>query len=46
MKIEVADKNRCRDFLKDRNLPVEKTGKGCLVAPEIANGCIIEFVQG
>jgi catechol 2,3-dioxygenase-like lactoylglutathione lyase family enzyme len=46
MKIEVADKNRCRDFLKDRNLPVEKTGKGCLVPPEIANGCILEFVQG
>jgi hypothetical protein len=45
MKIEVADKNRCRDFLKDRSLPVEKTGKGCLVPPEIANGCIIEFVQ-
>jgi catechol 2,3-dioxygenase-like lactoylglutathione lyase family enzyme len=46
MKIEVADKNRCRDFLKDRNVPVEKTGKGCLVPPEIANGCILEFVQG
>jgi hypothetical protein len=45
MKIEVADKNRCRDFLKDRNVPVEKTGKGCLVPPEVANGCIIEFVQ-
>ena len=45
MKIEVADKNRCRDFLKDRQLPVVKTGKGCLVPPEIANGCIIEFVQ-
>ena len=46
MKIEVADKNRCLDFLKDRHLPVEKTGKGCLVPPEIANGCILEFVQG
>ncbi len=46
MKIEVADKNRCCDFLKDRSLPVEKTGKGCLVPPEIANGCILEFVQG
>jgi hypothetical protein len=46
MKIEVADKNRCRDFLKDRHVPVEKTGKGCLVPPEVANGCIIEFVQG
>ena len=45
MKFEVADKNRCRDLLKDRRLPVEKTGKGCLVPPEIANGCIIEFVQ-
>jgi hypothetical protein len=45
MKIEVADKNRCRDFLKDRHVPVEKTGKGCLVPPEVANGCIIEFVQ-
>ena len=45
MKIEVADKNRCRDFLKDRKLPVEKTGKGCLVPPEVASGCIIEFVQ-
>jgi catechol 2,3-dioxygenase-like lactoylglutathione lyase family enzyme len=46
MKIEVADKNRCRDFLKDRNVPVEKTGKGCLVPPEVADGCILEFVQG
>jgi len=45
MKIEVADKGRCRDFLKERNVPVEKTGKGCLVPPEVANGCIIEFVQ-
>ena len=45
MKIEVADKNRCRDFLKDRSVPMEKTGKGCLVPPEVANGCIIEFVQ-
>ncbi|WP_395018668.1 VOC family protein [Dongia sp.] len=45
MKIEVADKARCRDFLKDRHVPVEKTGKGCLVPPEVANGCIIEFVQ-
>jgi hypothetical protein len=45
MKIEVTDKNRCRDFLKDRHVPVEKTGKGCLVPPEVANGCIIEFVQ-
>jgi hypothetical protein len=46
MKIEVADKNRCRDFLKDRSVPVEKTGKGCLIPPEVANGCILEFVQG
>jgi len=45
MKIEVADKNRCRDFLRDRNVPIEKTGKGCLVPPEVANGCIIELVQ-
>jgi catechol 2,3-dioxygenase-like lactoylglutathione lyase family enzyme len=45
MKIEVADKGRCRDFLKERNVPVEKTGKGCLVPPEVANGCIIEFVE-
>jgi hypothetical protein len=45
MKLEVADKNRCRDILKDRQVPVEKTGKGCLVPPEVANGCIIEFVQ-
>jgi len=45
MKIEVADKGRCRDFLKDRNVPFVKTGKGCLVPPEVANGCIIEFVQ-
>ncbi|HYD08189.1 MAG TPA: VOC family protein [Reyranella sp.] len=45
MKLEVADKNRCRDFLRDRHVPVEKTGKGCLVPPEVANGCIIEFVQ-
>ena len=46
MKIEVADKNRCRDYLKDRNIPFEKTGKGALVPPEVANGCILEFVQG
>jgi hypothetical protein len=46
MKIEVADKNRCLDHLRRHNLPVEKTGKGCLVPPEVANGCIIEFVQG
>jgi hypothetical protein len=45
MKIEVADKARCRDFLKERHIPVEKTGKGCLVPPEVANGCIIEFVE-
>jgi catechol 2,3-dioxygenase-like lactoylglutathione lyase family enzyme len=45
MKIEVTDKNRCWDFLRDRSLPVEKTGKGCLVPPEIANGCIVEFVE-
>jgi catechol 2,3-dioxygenase-like lactoylglutathione lyase family enzyme len=45
MKIEVADKGRCRDFLKERHVPVEKTGKGCLVPPEVANGCIIEFVE-
>jgi len=45
MKIEVADKGRCRDFLRDRSVPVEKTGKGCLVPPEVANGCIIEFVE-
>lgn len=45
MKIEVADKGRCRDFLKQRHVPVEKTGKGCLVPPEVANGCIIEFVE-
>jgi hypothetical protein len=45
MKIEVADKNRCRDFLKESQLPVEKTGKGCLIPPEVANGCVIEFVQ-
>jgi hypothetical protein len=45
MKIEVTDKNRCRDFLRERHVPVEKTGKGCLVPPEVANGCIIEFVQ-
>jgi hypothetical protein len=46
MKIEVADKNRCLDHLRRHNLPVEKTGKGCLVPPEVADGCIIEFVQG
>ncbi|HEY4162356.1 MAG TPA: VOC family protein [Dongiaceae bacterium] len=46
MKIEVADKNRCLDHLRRHNLPVIKTGKGCLVPPEVANGCIIEFVQG
>ena len=45
MRNEVADKNRCLDFLKDRNVPVEKTGKGCLIPPEVANGCILEFVQ-
>jgi catechol 2,3-dioxygenase-like lactoylglutathione lyase family enzyme len=45
MKIEVTDRARCRDFLKDRQLPVERTGKGCLVPPEIADGCIVEFVE-
>jgi hypothetical protein len=45
MKIEVTDKARCRDFLKERKVPMEKTGKGCLVPPEAANGCILEFVQ-
>lgn len=45
MKFEVTDKNRCRDFFKERKVPFEKTGKGCLVAPELADGCILEFVQ-
>ncbi len=45
MKIEVADQQRCEDFLRDQNLPVVRTWKRCLVPPELANGCIIEFVE-
>ena len=45
MKIEVADRQRCEDFLRDQNLPVVRTWKRCLVPPELANGCIIEFVE-
>ena len=45
MKISVADKARCRDHLHFANILSFKTGKGCIVPPEEANGVIIEFVQ-
>ena len=45
MKISVADKARCRDHLHFANILFFKTGKGCIVPPEEANGVIIEFVQ-
>jgi catechol 2,3-dioxygenase-like lactoylglutathione lyase family enzyme len=45
MKIAVADKARCRDHLRFENVLALKTGKGCLVPPEEANGVIIEFVE-
>jgi catechol 2,3-dioxygenase-like lactoylglutathione lyase family enzyme len=45
LKIAVADKARCRDHLRFENVLAIKTGKGCIVPPEEANGVIIEFVQ-
>ncbi|MDY0872396.1 VOC family protein [Dongia rigui] len=45
LKISVADKARCRDHLHFANILAFKTGKGCIVPPEEANGVIIEFVQ-
>ncbi|MBL8709903.1 MAG: VOC family protein, partial [Rhodospirillaceae bacterium] len=45
MKISVADKGRCRDHLRFENVLALKTGKGCIVPPEEANGVIIEFVE-
>lgn len=45
MKIAVADKARCRDHLRFENVLAIKTGKGCIVPPEEANGIIIEFVE-
>jgi catechol 2,3-dioxygenase-like lactoylglutathione lyase family enzyme len=45
MKIAVADKARCRDHLRFENVLTIKTGKGCLVPPEEANGIIFEFVE-
>jgi catechol 2,3-dioxygenase-like lactoylglutathione lyase family enzyme len=45
MKIAVADKARCRDHLRFHNVLALKTGKGCIVPPEEANGVIIEFVE-
>ena len=45
MKIAVADKARCRDHLRFENVLALKTGKGCIVPPEEANGIIIEFVE-
>jgi hypothetical protein len=45
LKIAVADKARCRDHLRFANILALKTGKGCIVPPEEANGVIIEFVQ-
>jgi catechol 2,3-dioxygenase-like lactoylglutathione lyase family enzyme len=45
LKISVADKARCRDHLHFANILSFKTGKGCIVPPEEANGVIIEFVQ-
>ena len=45
MKISVADKARCRDHLHFANILSFKTGKGCIVPPEEANGVIVEFVE-
>lgn len=45
VKIAVADKARCRDHLRFENVLALKTGKGCIVPPEEANGVIIEFVE-
>ncbi|MBK8160143.1 MAG: VOC family protein [Rhodospirillaceae bacterium] len=45
IKISVADKARCRDHLRFANVLALKTGKGCIVPPEEANGVIVEFVQ-
>ena len=45
LKLSVADKARCRDHLRFANILALKTGKGCIVPPEEANGVIIEFVQ-
>lgn len=45
LKIAVADKARCRDHLRFQNVLALKTGKGCIVPPEEADGVIIEFVQ-
>jgi catechol 2,3-dioxygenase-like lactoylglutathione lyase family enzyme len=45
LKIAVADKARCRDHLHFANILHFKTGKGCIVPPEEANGVIIEFVE-
>ncbi len=45
MKISVTDKARCRDHLHFANILHFKTGKGCIVPPEEANGVIIEFVE-
>lgn len=45
VKIAVADKARCRDHLRFENVLAIKTGKGCIVPPEEANGIIIEFVE-
>jgi hypothetical protein len=45
LKVAVADKARCRDHLRFANVLALKTGKGCIVPPEEANGVIIEFVE-
>lgn len=45
LKIAVTDKARCRDHFRFENVLAIKTGKGCIVPPEEANGVIIEFVQ-
>ncbi len=45
LKIAVADKARCRDHLRFQNVFALKTGKGCIVPPEEADGVILEFVQ-
>lgn len=45
LKIAVADKARCRDHFRFQNVLALKTGKGCIVPPEEADGVILEFVQ-
>jgi hypothetical protein len=46
MKLLVADRARCLAHLKGAGIAFHAIGRGCLVAPEAANGVILEFVEG